>query len=498
MSFNVKTLIFNLPALEVAGTIKTFEGFGFQPKAIFVHWNGRPETVTALGRRNINGGFGAATSTTNRGCCSVFEQDAQASMTGGGRIDNAAVAQRNSADGTATASVDFHAFTADGVQLIIDDDLSTSMDLQITAYGGDDITDAFVLPFRWGPSMGNQDIHGLPFDPGSNSLFLFYGMPAIRADAPALDEDVIELTFGAARSASPIQQFVITGKQDDDAADANTKSYCRTDECLATIPGSGADPNARASFVGSIADGFTLDVTEHAPVTASSAFVLVLKGPTVHIADFNTLVGDTTTIQSITGIPFAPGYVSMFGHGGKSAESPSDTGENLWEFVSGGASTPSDQMVLSIMSDNLSASSQTSSMVRFDSVWAVLSTVGTFAAGLEFIALTSDGFQVRMLTSSITLFIPYIAYASEAPAPPAGDSDGGEVEERESPQATWNKWGPWRAKVRRILEERELDRAKAKAEQEALELDIFRSDLADEEKRRLIEAIAALLAISEL
>lgn len=427
MTFFFKAKIFELTALEIAGTIKTFEGFGFQPKAILVFWNGRPELVTTVGRRNLNGGIGAATSPTNRGCCSVFETDAAATMTGGGRIDNAAVVQRNAADGTATASVDFDSFTADGVKLVIDDDLSTTMQIQILAWGGTDLTDVAVLPFRWGTATGNQDIHGLPFDPSTNSLFLFFGMPSILADPPTADEDVIQLMFGAARSASPIQQYVAVGKEDDDNASSLTKSYVQHGECLASIAGTGTtSPDARAAFVAPLSDGFTLNILEHSPATASSAFVLVLKGGQYHLGDITTLSGNTAEVN-VTGLPFQPSGVTVcnIANAATSLESSPDTTNVHWSLTFGSATDSTDQASLALFSQDAQASSAVTTGIHYSRWYAELNGFApVYGRFLSYLHSNLDGFTFQADASYVPFFFWYIAYSGGGfvpppPAPPA-------------------------------------------------------------------------------
>ncbi|WP_333674817.1 hypothetical protein [Glutamicibacter sp.] len=423
MTYFFKSKIFNIPALDPVGTIYPCEGFGFQPKAILIFWNGRPELITTVGRRNLNGGMGAATSPTNRGCCSVFDTDAAATMTGGGRIDNTGVAQRNDAGGLATASLDFDSFTADGVKLIVDNDLSTSMNLKIMAWGGTDITNVEVLPFRWGAALGNQDIHGLSFDPGADSLFLFFGMPSILADPPSADEDVIQLMFGAARSETPVQQYVMVGKQDDDNASSLCKSYVQHGECLASIDGPGTtSPDARASFVGTLSDGFTINVLEHTPATASSSFVLVLKGGKYHLGDVTTTNGNTAEVN-VTGMSFKPEGVTGLTLAGPDGglEPASDTTLSGWRMGFGSATSNADQASLGLIDLDGQASASITTGVHYTRwLTGINGFAPVFGTLWSFIRTNSDGFTFQADGGYIPCFLWYIAYgpSGAGPEPP--------------------------------------------------------------------------------
>lgn len=401
MALSYKALMKTITALDAAGTTYDWTGFGFDPKVVFFTTFARNDAVDAVGRGTTGAGsavqssFGAATSATERGCATAFYSDNATAATGGSRMDDAAVVMRVDATGVVSGALDFSAWITDGVRVVIDNDFSVSEKVLVEAWGGSDLTDVKVKAYMTGIATGNVNYTGVGFDPGSSAYYRFWGCPEIAAAVPAANEDVISMTIGAARSASPIQQYVTTMNDDDDSATMDVDSYSISGECLASItPAGGASCAFRASFVGSITDGFTLNIAELGGATSRPFFVMILKGGSYHLGDLLTQT-DITTPMVESGFGFQPVGATFVSH--CRAQSAADTTRVDGNLSLGCCTSTADELCMSVLSEDATANMEVSTAIGYADVYVRIAADSTRAGAMKADTFPqSDGFTTIM------------------------------------------------------------------------------------------------------
>jgi len=417
MALSMKSLFFTISSATGVGVTQDCTGFGFQPVAYLVFWNGRTEGVDTVGLLDCHLGVGAATSASVRAAADVFyDQGTTTCLGGSGKTPNGVVTTYD-AGGGQTGRADHDSFLSDGIRLIIDDQFPVSLRILIVAFGGSDITNVDVREFVTGTGTGTLNCTGLGFNPGTNSCVFFFGMPEILTTGETGNEDQLQLMFGAARTASAIQQYVTVLNSDDDSATMDVDSYSKSGECLATIaPAGAASCNMRAAMVGPITDGFQLNVTENSTATAKPFFAVTIKGGSWHLGDLLTQT-DTTTDIVESGFGFQPRGAMFLSH--CLAQSTADTPQLFGHFSVGACTSTSDEIALGFIDEDATGNMETAAAIEHDAVYANIST----AAAIEglMVAITfpqSDGFTMEMSDADpAQSFVWYVA-AGDTPAAP--------------------------------------------------------------------------------
>jgi len=401
MAANLKALFKTITALDPATTNYDWTGFGFDPKACLFIATGRNDAADAVGRGTTGAGssvelsIGAGSGAASRGCATSFYSDNAGSVTGGGRNDDAAIIQRIDATGALSGSLDFNSFITDGVRVTIDDDFSVGQKVMVIGIGGDDITNVAVKKYMTGTSTGDAiDFTGLGFDPGDNSLFIFFGLPEVASAIPSANEDVIAMSFGLATSNG--DQYSMSINNDDDSASADTDTYSRAGDCLnSTTPAGSAGSAFRAIFIQSITDGFRLDIDTLTGSISRPFFVMVIKGGSWKLFDLLTQT-DTTTDIVKSGFGFQPVGAVFVSH--CQAQSPSPALTQTGSGLSIGACTgTSDEICHSLLDENGTANMETSTAIRYSDVYARISAASAIDGAMRAQSFPdATGFTMRM------------------------------------------------------------------------------------------------------
>lgn len=445
VALSVKALFFTFSSGTGLGATFDCTGFGFQPKAVLLFWNGRSEATDTVGLLDSHAGIGCAISTTMRFASNTFYDQGTTNCIVGSRYTNAGCMLTNDATGAETGRVDFDSFLADGVRFVIDDVLVADIKVMVVAFGGTDLTNVFAGTYLTGTATGNVDFTGVGFDPGDDSLCIFFNNALDHGAAPPSNpEDIAAPMFGAARTKTgSIQQFVTTINSDDDSATMDTDSHSIDGICLASMDQVGdVGLGVRASFVQSITDGFRLNIAELAGAFDRQFFVLILKGGQYHLGDLTTQL-DTTTDMVESGFGFQPKGALFISH--CLAKSTSDTTQAGAQLSIGFCTSTTDEIALGFHDENGTGNMETEAAIRYSDVYVNLDA----AAGVEGAMRAqsfpdSDGFTMRMSDADPSAtFVWYIAFgdaAAGAAGQPTMARWGGVAHMTPGPAQDWKRW----------------------------------------------------------
>jgi hypothetical protein len=414
MALGIKALYVDFTTAMTLGTMINLTGFGFDPVSYLILWNGRTEGSDTLGLLDSRVGIGCAAGASQRGASGTFFDQGTTNCVGGSRITASGVLLTCTAAGVQDGLVDHNAFISDGIQFIIDDVLPVNIRALVIAFGGSDITNVFAGHYLVASgASGNVDFTGFGFDPGENSLCLFMGNAEMyySSSFEQVDEDIIQIFFGAARTKPTVQQFVMCINADDDSATMDTDSYHRSGECVASISQVGAaSANMRASFVQSVTGGIRLNILE-APANISGFLVLCIKGGQWHIGDLLTQT-DTTTDMVENGFGFPPVGAVFASH--CLAQSAADTAQAGAQFSIGACTGTADEKCMSLQDEDATGNMETEAGIEYDSVYQRISATATEDGAMAAQTFPqSDGFTMRMSNADPSqAFVSYIAGGS--------------------------------------------------------------------------------------
>ena len=250
-----------------AGTTFVESSFGFTPKGVLFWWMGRNDGSDAIGTHttmNAFQGFGIAQSASSRYC--VGQRSARISS----RDD--AVHVQHSTLGTVNGRIDLQSLDADGLTLVVDDDVS-ALRLHYLAIGGDDVTNVACGRFDIATSTGDQDVTGVGFQPDA-VIFLF---PNLQNLPGSVFESFMHIGFAA--GATP-ENLVW-------AAYANVGSYCRLGESIAYVDTS-SNVGDRGRVTSWLSDGFRINWTELDAIAGRDCLYMALKGGQYKVGSFST------------------------------------------------------------------------------------------------------------------------------------------------------------------------------------------------------------------
>lgn len=412
MAQNYNFVKYTLLASTTATTTVDITGFGFDPKAIRVWWNGRRSDTDAVGLSDCRVGCGIATGSSNRGYITIFYDQGTTNCIGGSHFGNGAVYAECDAAASVTGAFDFSAFITDGVRLICDDQITADIDIVVEGWGGSDITNVYAdVRILSSGTTGDKDYTDIGFTPSSNSLYFFAGTQLGYTGTVSGfgDEDIISMSVGSATPATPTQ-YVIAWNSDDDIGTMDTDSYMITGEVIASIQqDGGASPDMRVTFVQNLSGGFRLNVAE-SPGFDTGFLVLILSGGSYALGDFETQDDTTTAITENVG--FAPSGVSFFAH--CDDQSSADTAQAQARFSIGHATSPSNRICLGFFDENNTSNMETATAIEHDAVYVNISLTATVAALCDVTELPSaNGFAAIMddaETTGAEAFVYYEAY----------------------------------------------------------------------------------------
>jgi hypothetical protein len=402
-------------------------GVGFQGKVLLLfgglHLTGLGTAAGAIAS------VGMATSSSNRGCCGQYAQDAQ-STTNTARTQNITSCYREIAGTTTMIDVDFVSWDADGFTLnLVSANAASLADPSRIFYlvlGGEDLTDAKVGTFDSGTSQsGALAVTGVGFQPD----LLMLASSQHSTTSPTTEGNVNGATLALGFSKSSTSRWAFAGAALN--ASANTTGSGGFNAAAAIMQSSVTTRTAYSSrydLDSFDADGFTLDKEEQSSATSRGFLYLALTG--TFRSALGTFTQKTSTgTQATTGVGFQPLAV-LFGSAAK-AVNTSVTEDN--KIALGVALSASNRRAIAMVDEGSAVEPTQADRYASEAVAIALmesGTPGTVVAAADLDSLDADGFTLDWTTADATAReIGYLALASaedEEPEPPAACSGPGQ------------------------------------------------------------------------
>jgi len=358
---------------------------GFQPKVIFFMWNGRLESTDTVGRANHGSGFGVAISTTDRRCMTSLAQDTPTAMvTNHVQRDASCICTTTTADAI-DGELDLQSMDSGGFTLVVDDQFATSVRVQYLALGGSDILNVKGGAFAKIGTTGTQNMTSVGFQ--ADGLIMF-GINSTSANAAvAIDCNNF---LGWAQNAS--KQGLWVGASNDAAANAQSISYLKDDQCVGHMNAAASAVENRAAFTGFTPTGFDLNWLSSSSSLYQIHYVAI-KGCAVDIGSFLTQTNTSTTIPARTG--FEPKGGLIMSH--CKPESTDNTAQDDDEFSIGTFTSTSARQAMGRIDNDAAATAEVTTAVEYDAVYVSLTDNGGTLQGLADVnAVTTTGFELIM------------------------------------------------------------------------------------------------------
>jgi hypothetical protein len=354
---------------------------GFTPTAgqyfVLVYCSGATSATDAVGSATIHGGIGFAVSATSRGGNAFHSLDGQGTSASDKSLFNDAVLKMvESAAESVVGALDFAGEITNGVQFVVDDQFPVDLRFQVVVIDG--LTDAGIFQITAPGSTGNADHTGAGVDDADLFLFLQSGPNTSLGTSTA-----IQSGFGAAHADGQCTVNMVTR---DAQVTMDTYHYGNDQECIA-IQNVAGSVIARASFVGAITDGLTLNWLE---AGAPNTIVLcaALKGIEATIQSGLTQT-DTTTDIVVTGL----GDTCLGGLvvSNCEAESAQDTGGTHHHFSIGSFTATNNRGAHATWDEDGTANSECATAVEYDAVYANIASDDTIQGLMDIKSLDADG-----------------------------------------------------------------------------------------------------------
>lgn len=415
---------FVIPANDSTPIILT--GFGHTPEVLIAQWNGRPETIDAIGRATSRRGIGFSigSGAADQACVThLMPDDEPASSTFSGSFEALVAVVKSTgagdppySDGTARIA----SINEDGITLDITTQFSADLSLSIVSLGSALVTNKALRTGQVFPTVtGDQSITGLGFQPSGVVLISMGREP----DEASFSQYCVG--FSADDGASGVDQSLLVGYSRGNGQSTDSRRFCRRDYCLGLSSESpGVDAlERRASMTSFDPDGFTLD---HDTVFASTKQFgfLALDGPGFRAGNF------TVGQEAVEGLPFVP-RGGLFMSAGQ-LESP-DTLDMQRHDVSifGGASINDvaglDQKGGATRSQDATTNTEISTSRVFASILRGITPTSTGDGLTRLGPMRNDGFDIQTVLpwDEGDVFCGYLAFG--APQPPITDMRQGTV-----------------------------------------------------------------------
>ncbi len=303
MTFLAKQGSFNVSTAAATNT-QQISGVGFQPKIVFFWWSGQTSATDAVADATKQIGFGAAISSSERGCLGSMMWD-------GASADDACYSLRD--DGCIVALVryedvegrmDLQSMDAGGFTLIIDEQFTNAYRVHYLALAGDELTDVEIGSFTKQASTGNQAVSAMA--DADAALFLM-GLGEVTA---ALNTVNGHGCFSVGGAVSSSARAALVGFDTAYANPTQGAQYAYSGECIATVTG-GRSLNYRADFVSFGGSGFTIDWLENTGGQAAQILYILLKGGNYTLGNLLTQTDLVTEIVE-SGFGYSPAAGLLF------------------------------------------------------------------------------------------------------------------------------------------------------------------------------------------
>lgn len=373
-------------------------GVQFQPKAIRAVWmglgtgsNGGSNTV------HLRCGGGFAVSPTSRRCVFSQSQDNVGTQV-------CTVAYRDDAVvGTCTSTpavdglLDLDAMLSTGFRWVVDAQAPVNIAVLWQAWGGDAITVAQVGEIAEPAATGNQSytVSGFTSD-GGGQVVMFFGGQGTGA-APSVARNDAGLMVGFTTGLAGGENVHGWLNDDDASGTSDTDRYCVSGECLGMCTVGGGNPSARAVLNAWQTDAFQLNWLARATTNRRYIF-LAIKGGAWRAGE-GTIDGTTVGASAtVSGLPFQPLGVLMFGHMG--TEQSSGTSATEGRLAVGAGSSPTNRACHAGWSLNgLATASAIALLERYDAILGYPTSSGGETGRKDLTAMYEDGFRLEVASA---------------------------------------------------------------------------------------------------
>lgn len=412
MTLYAKAGSFSITTQAAGNTVSVSGLFGVDvaPKVVFFFWNGRTDTIDALGRADILPGFGHAISTTDRRYTASAADDASASEVARRMQGNAACIGVCTPAGAIDGLADLQSMdsgSGGGFTLVIDDQFTADYTIGYWALAGDEIVNVAGNNFTKATVTGNQDVDQLSFIP---NFILFFSTGQTTIDNSLVSD--VEIMIGAAKSSS--NRYVVVGKSDNGATTSRNARYAYNGECLASFasnPNSGLED--RADFVEFHTNGFRINWLENAGTGKIINYVAIefASANNVVLGDLLTQT-DTTTDIVENGFSFQPSGALFLSH--MEAVSTQDTKQNDYALSIGAFNSTTSRLAMAATEDHDAADMICTTGISFDEVYQSISPAGASLDGeMDIKSVEGDGFTNIMDDADpAQKFVWYVAVGS--------------------------------------------------------------------------------------
>jgi hypothetical protein len=398
-SFNVTT--------SAATTEVEVTDVGFTPTALLFWWNGRTEATDSSGGANIRGGFGVATSSTERFNVDTSLDDGQTATnqnTVSSHRSTYCIVLNDNVNNPREGAMDFVDFspsTGTGFTLVIDIAFGTDLRVNYIAVDDPSVKAGTFTPTT---GTGTESFTGVGFQPECLIFMQTHMSGTDNQTSPNGAGFNIGFTTGPANEAC-----VSVVHRDGTGA----HRYAYGGECFAQLDRNGP-PDNRYELSSFDSDGFTLNKLEGTnawPIV----YLALAGGAGYHVGSLTTATN--TTNFSETGVGGTPEGVIFISH--CTAEDTQDTEVDHMVFTMGAATSASESIATAISSDNAGAigTSEVFTAIDFDAVYVRPDLADGVEGVMDLVSMDSDGFTVVMDDADPdAAFVAYLALGVTAAA----------------------------------------------------------------------------------
>ena len=396
MAYETKVGSFNIDTALTATETQAITGVGFTPKLVLFWWGGSTGTSDTVSGGDIQLGFGAAATTSNRHALTSLSEDAVGTSDAAKSSNPAAAIIILSDTTTIDGIMDLSSMDADGFTLVVDDAFTIAARVSYLALGGSDLTNVFIGNRDTPGATGNYATTGVGFQP---EFLMIWG----QGESSATTEARAKLWFGFATGTAnegcvDVQDNV--GTSNANGGNYDTETYVFGDQYA----------DYRGEFVSFDADGFTIN---HLEGTGTYGYYyLCLAGGDYHVGDILTRT-DTNDISE-TGLGFSPAALLML-----SANRPksNQNSTSAHARISIGAGTsPSERACASVSDEDNLATTETA-YANYDSAIYAHTEDDANEGLMDIKSIDADGFTCIMDTvDSAACFVTYVAIGDAAAA----------------------------------------------------------------------------------
>lgn len=397
MGYSAKVGSFNIDPAVTVGNTQAITGVGFQPKIVFFWWSGSTSAGDEVAAGTYNLGFGAAISSTSRGCNVVIGEDAQATSDCGIYQQMTDCIRGYTASDALDGIADFSSMDVDGFTLTIDNQFTQEYRISYLALGGTDLTNVYLGYAVMHNAVAQYSVNGVGFQPDALITFGHYD-GWYFGGGKTNEYSHIGMATGSSA------QGVVSVNVLDSMADSYTRGYGYSGEVI-NIDRS----QERDSFVSFDADGFTLSHLEGTSGTRYYLFAC-LKGGQYKVHNFVTNTDSTDIVESDVG--FTP--VAVLFASANRALSTQDKVTNDMRISIGAGTSSSNRECQAVSDENGLATTETAYASYSSNVYSYVKDDALYGA-FDIKSIDASGFTLDGDDGAAS-WVTYLAIGATAAA----------------------------------------------------------------------------------